>query len=57
MFGRAAIRLGIGPYSSFAYISLKAKFHYDIWFEAGSKLVQTCSELKFGLSSNLLAAD
>jgi len=62
--------------------TFKAKFHYAIWFEAGSKLVadrfeakfhsaicsqtgpelfrswtQTCSELKFGLSSSLLAAN
>jgi len=38
---------------------VKAKFHYAIWFEG--KLVrswsQTCSELKFGLSSSLIAAN
>jgi len=34
---------------------LEARFHYAIWSQTGSKLVrrwsQTCSELKFGLSS------
>ena len=41
------------------YVSLKAKFHYAIWFEAGSKLVADLqrAELKFGLSSSLLAAN
>ena len=38
-----------------------AKFHYAIWSQAGSTQVrswsQTCSELKFGLSSSLLAAN
>jgi len=38
---------------------VKIKFHYVTLF--GSKLVrswsQTCSELKFGLSSSLLAAN
>jgi len=41
--------------------TLKAKFHYASGFEAGSKQVrswsQTCSKLKFGLSSTLLAAN
>jgi len=41
--------------------ALKAKFHYAIWSQTGSKQVQswsqTCSELKFGLSSSLLAAN
>jgi len=32
----------------------KAKFHYAIWSQTGPKL--DCSELKFGLSSSLLAA-
>jgi len=31
-------------------VPLKAKFHYTSWFGAGS-------ELKFGLSSSLLAAN
>jgi len=48
--------------------SLKAKLHYASWFGAGSKLVQSWFgagpkqvwswfELKFGLSSSLLAAN
>jgi len=46
MFGRATIRLGIGPYSSLAYIAsselarasrFAAKFHYAVWFEAGRR--------------------
>jgi len=35
----------------------KAKFHYASWFGAGSKLVRSWFELKFGLSSSLLAAN
>jgi len=36
---------------------LKAKFHYASWFGAGSELVRSWFELKFGLSSSLLAAN
>jgi len=36
---------------------IKAKFHYASWFGAGSKLVRSWFELKFGLSSSLLAAN
>jgi len=40
--------------------NVKAKFHYAIWSQTGSKQVrswsQTCSELKYGLSPSLLAA-
>ena len=40
---------------------IKAKFHKAIWSQTSSKQVrswlQTCSELKFGLSSSLLAAN
>ena len=32
----------------------KAKFHYASWFGAGSELVRSWFELKFGLSSSLL---
>jgi len=54
------------------FCAVKAKFHYASWFEASSKLVrswsqtgskqvrswsQTWSELKFCLSSSLLAAN
>jgi len=39
----------------------EAKFHHAIWSKTGLKLVrswlQTCSELKFGLSSSFLAAN
>jgi len=36
---------------------IKAKFHYASWFGAGSKLVRSWIELKFGLPSSLLAAN
>jgi len=36
---------------------VKAKFHYAGWFRAGSKLVRSWFELKFGLPSSLLAAN
>ena len=34
-----------------------AKFHYASWLRAGSKLVRSCSELKFGLSSSLYSSE
>ena len=43
------------------FLSVKAKFHYAVWSQTASKQVrswsQTCSKLKFGLSSSLLAAN
>jgi len=36
---------------------LQAKFHYASCFGAGSKLARSWFELKFGLSSSLLAAN
>jgi len=36
---------------------VKAKFHYASWFGAGSEPVRSRFELKFGLSSSLLAAN
>jgi len=46
------------PYSITAFCLVKAKFHYTIWFEAGSKLVvnqlraclQTDSVIEFGFN-------
>jgi len=35
----------------------KDKFHYASWFEAGSEMVRSWFELKFGLSSSLLSAN
>jgi len=37
--------------------SIKAKFHYVIWFEAGSKLVADLQRGEIWLSSSLLAAN
>jgi len=36
---------------------VKDKLHYASWFGTGSKLVRSWFELKFGLSSSLLAAN
>ena len=36
---------------------VKAKFHYASWFGAGSELALSWFELKFDLSSSLLAAN
>jgi len=45
-----------GHWSPTSRNCLKAKFHYAIWSQTGSKLVADCSELKFGLSFSSLAA-
>jgi len=45
------------PWSSCRKWAVNAKFHYASWFGAGSKLVRSSFELKFGLSSSLLAAN
>jgi len=37
--------------------TVRAKFHYSRRFEAGSELVRSWFEQKFGLSSSLLAAN
>jgi len=53
--------LALPPYAS-KFVSerlhsQKAKFHYASWFGAGSEPVRSWFELKFGLSSSLLAAN
>jgi len=42
---------------SYSYVSIKAKFHYASWFEAGSKLVADRSEADSKLVADLERAE
>jgi len=45
------------PLATVKPCAVKTKFHYASWFEAGSELVRSWFELKFGLAFSLLAAN